>query len=180
MRGGREPGHRDGYLCGARSWLATRGSVAWLAVPGLFACRWVGRDRGSEGPGGDQNTGQEKGKEICFLGGVPSSGPREELGAEAQAGEMSLDRRRASVRSLVSAYESRGEPPGCGCCLLPDPGASPHPRQRGCTSPASSREASPARARKPKETPPSPQKLNGCQKKEADQRLVSLLLVLHR
>ncbi|KAK9398414.1 TSC22 domain family protein 4-like [Crotalus adamanteus] len=150
-----------------------------------FACRWVGRVGGSEGPGGDQRTGQEKGKEICspaaafFGGGVPPSGPRGELGAERQAGEMSLDRRRASVRSLVNAYESRGEPPGCGCCLLPDPGASPRPRQRGCTSPASSREASPARVRKPKETPPSPQKPNGCPKKEADQRLVSLLLVLH-
>lgn len=107
-------------------------------------------------------------------------GPGGEPGAEGQVGEMSLDRRRASVRSLVNAYESRWEHPGCGCCLLPDPGASPRPRQRGCTSPASSRDASPARGRKPKETPPNPQKLNGCQKKEADQRLLSLLLVLHR
>ncbi|KAM6453317.1 TSC22 domain family protein 4 isoform 2-T2 [Liasis olivaceus] len=93
-------------------------------------------------------------------------------------GKMSLDRRRASVKSLVNAYESRWERPGCGCCLLPDPGASHHPRQRGCTSPASSRDSSPARVKKPKETPPSLRKLNG-RKKEADQTLVSLLLVLH-
>ncbi|XP_070810799.1 TSC22 domain family protein 4 isoform X2 [Pituophis catenifer annectens] len=118
-------------------------------------------------------------RSVFGMGTSHDSDDDRELEAGGEAGAMSLDRRRTSVRSLVTAYESRWEHPGCGCCLLPDPGASPRPRQRGCTSPASSREASPARVTKPKETPPNPRKLNSCRQKEADQRLLSLLLVLH-
>ncbi|KAH0626027.1 hypothetical protein JD844_000726 [Phrynosoma platyrhinos] len=83
-----------------------------------------------------------------------------------------------SVRSMVNAYESQREPQGCGCCTLPNSGDPRRPRQRGCTSPALSRDASPARPR-PRESPQGPcRKLNG-QKKEVDKTLVSLLLVLH-
>ncbi|KAJ6654993.1 hypothetical protein lerEdw1_006464 [Lerista edwardsae] len=92
---------------------------------------------------------------------------------------MSLDPPRASVRSMVSAFESRREPQCCGCCAHPDPdpGGTQRPRQRGCTSPAPSRDSSPARTR-PREAPKGPPKVD-VWKKEVDRTLVSLLLVLH-
>lgn len=90
---------------------------------------------------------------------------------------MSLDRQRVSVKSMVNAYESQWEPQDCGCCLLPDSKDPHRPRQRGCTSPALSRAASPARCT---DFPKGRRKEEKSQKQEVDKTLISLLLVLHR
>uniref|UniRef100_A0ACB8EXE6 Uncharacterized protein n=2 Tax=Sphaerodactylus townsendi TaxID=933632 RepID=A0ACB8EXE6_9SAUR len=110
------------------------------------------------------------------------TGSRDHVGTDKDLvreprGAMSLDSQGTSVKSMVNAYESHWGSQGCGCCLLPD-AADPHRhRQRGCTSPALSRDASPARTR-PRDTPRCHRKLGG-RKKEVDKTLVSLLLVLH-
>nr|XP_020655513.1 TSC22 domain family protein 4-like [Pogona vitticeps] len=94
---------------------------------------------------------------------------------------MSLDHHgRVSVKSMVNVFEAQREPRSCGCGLLSNVGDLRHPRQRGCTSPALSRDPSPARPppRGPREGPQPCRKPNG-RKKEVDKTLVSLLLVLH-
>lgn len=85
---------------------------------------------------------------------------------------MALDPQGVSVKAMVSSYEARGVPRGCGCCALPDTG---NPRHRGCASPAPSRGSSPAHA----PTMPALGAL-GSRPGGTDKALLSLLVCVHR